>query len=146
MWTMDTTLFLALLNTDTNCGPFSVVLTGFDRNKSLLLNWIGPVSCFAAFSKLVMGLIHFQPALLIIHAEGKCSKSTTGSLKINPAAYFLLFRISSRCGGWANHNSGSPYLKSLKKMAWSKLSSRRAWLYKRWIASDKTVSRTVSSW
>ena len=110
--TMDTTLFLALLNTDTNCGPFSVVLTGFDRNKSLLLNWIGPVSCFAAFSKLVLGLIHFQPPLLIIHAEGKCSKSTTGSLKINPAAYFLLFRISSRCGGWANHNSGSLNLKS----------------------------------
>ena len=45
------------------------------------------MSCFAAFSKLVLGLIHFQPPLLIIHAEGKCSKSTTGSLKINPAVY-----------------------------------------------------------
>ena len=63
--------FLAPLNTDTFCG--------------LLLNWIGPWSRFAAFSKLVLDLIHFLPPLIIIHAEGKCTKSTTGSLKIDSA-------------------------------------------------------------
>jgi len=65
--------------------PSVSLLTGFNRNKSLLLNWIGPGSCFAALSKLVLDLIYFQPTLMTIQAKGKFSKSTTGSLKINPA-------------------------------------------------------------
>ena len=63
--------FLAPLDTDIFCG--------------FLLNWISPGSRFAAFSKLVLDLIHFQPPLIFIHAEGKYTKSTTGRLKINPA-------------------------------------------------------------